>query len=550
MESVREQFEICRTILKLLDGSISPEEFKTFETLLRTRPDVRTFYLSIVETSAHFQQSPAVLQEDLTEEDEPENLLKQELWRSLAQMEQSSPAVKMDKAPSPPMPIVPASKQPATFRKSSLAPMAASLAAALMLLVYTHWTSLRDTQHGQILNAYQAVFDEQYDTSAGRSLGKETLRLQEGLLRIRTDQGAVVLLEGPCEFRLENDNQLFLIQGKLTADVPQIAAGFTVRTPSACLIDYGTKFGVLLDQFAKTETHVLEGTVEMRLGSDLRSSQKTLRLTAFQAASASGQTLTLIPPKVQEFTYQIPSPFETSALALKPTLYLRLKEKLPQTFADLTGKSALQIRFTSEPDAVPGPFSTSDSPSYALRLSPQTSIQIPNVQPIFENESGDYTVLCWLRLDTTAPQIIWAHQTAPKPSAEPETVYYRILRIDQEGKLEHTAYYPNRPPNARKVNSILSDRPLEAGRWYFVAVTHARGTRKLMYLNGRLCAQSVRPQEVPLEHYSQLSFGQSLEELGGGFSGEITDIVFFSRVLSEKEIRHLFQSAFRKREPL
>ena len=546
MESVREKFEITQTILRILDGSVSPEEFESFEKLLQTRPDVRTFYLSVIENTAQFQKTPGILQWELAEEDE-EGLLKQELWLSLAEMEQVSPAVRIKKESPTPLAPAPTPKPSSTFRKTSLLPMLASIAAALMLLLYTHWMPVRDTQHGQILETFQARFDEEFEQySPGASLGKQTLRLQQGLVRIRTEQGAFVLLEGPAEFRLENDNQLFLIQGKLTADVPKNAAGFTVRTPSACILDYGTKFGVLMDQCAKTEAHVLEGSVEMRLGSDLRTSQKAVRLTAFQAASASGHILALIPPKVQDFTYRIPSPFEASVQTLEPLLYLRLKEKLPQTFSDITGKSGLQIQFSSEPQIVQGPFSSPAGPSYALRMMPQQSVRISEVWPIFENDSGDYTVLCWLRPDSIEPQLIWSHRSAQNIPAVPENSYYRILRITEEGRLEHSAYYPNRRPDAQKVNSILSDRPLEPDRWYFLAVTHAKGALKLMYLNGRLCAQSARPQETPLERYTELSFGRSLDELGTGFSGAITDIAFFNRALSEKEIQHLYQTALRR----
>jgi len=39
MESIREQFEICRTIMRMLDGSLSPEDFEAFEKQLQNRPD-------------------------------------------------------------------------------------------------------------------------------------------------------------------------------------------------------------------------------------------------------------------------------------------------------------------------------------------------------------------------------------------------------------------------------------------------------------------------------------------------------------------------------
>ncbi len=548
MESIREQFEICRTIMRMLDGSLSPEDFEAFEKQLQNRPDTRTLYLAVIETCAQLEKSPNMLKWELAEESE-EGPLRQELWLSLAKMERCSPAVKIEEEPAPqPSPTpVPLSKKPPVFRKSSLMPMFASLAAALLLFLYTHWMPMRDTQYGQILETYKAVFaDEMDNEGSGKILGRQILRLEQGLIRIRTDRGSLVLLEGPSEFRLENDNQLFLIQGKLTAEVPPSGHGFTVRTPSACIIDYGTKFGVAMDQYAETEAHVLEGTVEMHLGSDVRSSQKNLRLTAFQAASASGQTLTPIPARPEEFTYRLPSAFESCVEALQPILDFRLKEKLPQTFCEITGKAGLQIQLSPNQEVVEGPFLQQGIRSFALRMTPGQSVRVLNVWPIFQNSSGDYTVFCWLRLDSIEPQLIWAHLTAQSTSNGPENAYYRILKISEEGKLEHMAYYPDRQGDSRKVNVISSPEPLQAGQWYWIAVTHAQGSRKCLYLNGRLCAQSERPQDTPLERYLRLSFGQTLKELEPGFSGAIGEIAFFDRAFSEKDIRNLYETALKK----
>ena len=108
------------------------------------------------------------------------------------------------------------------------------------------------------------------------------------------------------------------------------------------------------------------------------------------------------------------------------------------------------------------------------------------------------------------------------------------------------AYYPDRQRDSRKVNAISSREPVHAGQWYWIAVTHAQGSRKCLYLNGRLCAQSERPQDTPLERYLRLSFGQTLKELEPGFSGAIGEIAFFDRAFSEKDIRNLYETALKK----
>ena len=51
--------------------------------------------------------------------------------------------------------------------------------------------------------------------------------------------------------------------GKLAAEVPKAAIGFTVQTPQAVVVDLGTDFGVSVDAQGVTEAHVFAGTVEV-----------------------------------------------------------------------------------------------------------------------------------------------------------------------------------------------------------------------------------------------------------------------------------------------
>jgi len=47
----------------------------------------------------------------------------------------------------------------------------------------------------------------------------------------------------------------------LTANVPSQAVGFTVQTPWATVVDYGTEFGLSTEQTNGVEVHVFEGNV-------------------------------------------------------------------------------------------------------------------------------------------------------------------------------------------------------------------------------------------------------------------------------------------------
>ena len=56
---------------------------------------------------------------------------------------------------------------------------------------------------------------------------------------------------------------MFLKSGRLTAEVPPAASGFTVNTPRLNAVDIGTRFGVNVEENGDSELHVMEGEVEV-----------------------------------------------------------------------------------------------------------------------------------------------------------------------------------------------------------------------------------------------------------------------------------------------
>ena len=83
------------------------------------------------------------------------------------------------------------------------------------------------------------------------------------LIEIHLDSGIEIVIEAPASFQFRNATRLELFDGKLAADVPKGAEGFTVVTPRGEVIDLGTRFGVSVSE-DNVETHVFEGEVEVR----------------------------------------------------------------------------------------------------------------------------------------------------------------------------------------------------------------------------------------------------------------------------------------------
>ena len=95
----------------------------------------------------------------------------------------------------------------------------------------------------------------------GAALRGERHEIKAGTVELLTARGARVVIEAPAEFRFETAQRLRLTRGRLAADVPLSAKGFTVMTPSGDAVDLGTRFGVDVPVVGAAEVHVFQGKV-------------------------------------------------------------------------------------------------------------------------------------------------------------------------------------------------------------------------------------------------------------------------------------------------
>lgn len=100
---------------------------------------------------------------------------------------------------------------------------------------------------------------------AGQSLPTGWLRLSSGAVQIEFARGARVVLEGPAEFQLISENQAELRTGRMRAQVPEPAKGFTITTPGMVVVDRGTEFACSVPALGAPEVHVFVGEVDLNL---------------------------------------------------------------------------------------------------------------------------------------------------------------------------------------------------------------------------------------------------------------------------------------------
>lgn len=172
-------------------------------------------------------------------------------------------------------------QQPETPAPPSIADSSVNEQPAVAPIVAT----LINTQDAQWEDAFgggQAAFLERGDDlRAGRLL------LRQGVVELAMRRGTTVILEAPCEVDLMHESELFLRNGKLAATVARQDQRFTVRTPTADVVDFGTQFGVRVHLDGGTDAAVFEGKVELREKQDDDASTEPSRFQALRAGWSS-----------------------------------------------------------------------------------------------------------------------------------------------------------------------------------------------------------------------------------------------------------------------
>jgi hypothetical protein len=96
---------------------------------------------------------------------------------------------------------------------------------------------------------------------AGDTLGSDLLRLESGVVELTFSTGAKVAVEGPAQFKVNGVNGLELLAGKISAEVSGKAHGFSVKSPTANVVDLGTRFGEIVNSEHATEVDVFQGRI-------------------------------------------------------------------------------------------------------------------------------------------------------------------------------------------------------------------------------------------------------------------------------------------------
>ena len=152
-------------------------------------------------------------------------------------------------------------------RRWPLAWAAAGAAAAITLLAAVAFSAKGTLFRRPVATLVQAEnckwAGSDLPTAVNSQLSPGTLALVEGIATLKFKNGATVTIEAPTKLQIVNAMHCRLIEGSLTAEVPEPAHGFTVDTADLKVVDLGTRFGVTAGSAGNSQVRVFDGEVEI-----------------------------------------------------------------------------------------------------------------------------------------------------------------------------------------------------------------------------------------------------------------------------------------------
>jgi hypothetical protein len=367
---------------------------------------------------------------------------------------------------------------------------------------------------------------------AGSALRGEACEIKAGMVELVTARGARIVIEAPAAFRFESAQRLRMTRGRLSADVPPAAKGFTVVTPSGDAVDLGTRFGVDVPAVGSPEIHVFQG--EVIANASVAKSRQSLRggdaVTMDHGASAARELRSSAFIQSEELTeltaglasgQRLRSDAEVAALRRDPSLIALLdfeSDRLPEgTYRMAQGRW-------------PG----SRAPEF-VSVGDHMQLDVGG-----DREWPQLTLMAWVRIDRLGEPYQsllhtdgWnsnfgqVHWMINRNTTMRLALFGNTLAPDSD---ERDGYPDSRTP-------VLP----EQGRWVHLATVYDATARTVrFYLNGEFDKQTRQAIAHPAR-LGRVQIG-NWNRQDRKLSGRIDELVLLGRAMTDAEI-HALHSA-------
>jgi hypothetical protein len=389
--------------------------------------------------------------------------------------------------------------------------------------------------------------------SVGEALEPRWLRLKAGVAQIEFYNGARVLLEGPVEFQVVSAKEAFCRSGKLSAEAPPSAHGFCIRTPQLNVVDLGTAFGVDVSS-SGSAVQVFKGEVELH---DQLVSNHYLKEGEAVSVAPNGVPHYFLASHVgfmsiselehasfEEQLKRHQSWLSFSAqLNTDPSLVVHFDFEKLTPYEDLLHNSAANTLVGDATIVGCSLGSGRWQDKNALEYSGVSSRVLLNVPGEFKS----LTYAAWVRvnsLNNYYNSLIMC-DGFKDGAAHWQILFNGVVRLGVANTNSSTAH-----AHDTHYDTPVIFTPERLGQWiHLAAVYDAVAKRVTQYVNGEVVMSQPLQFETPLRlgptqigNWNRGDYTVDVAPIRN-FSGRMDDFEFFSRPLSDNEIRALYQES-------
>lgn len=417
--------------------------------------------------------------------------------------------------------------------------LSGALAAALLIVVAVWITGpKRDSDRAiadsansvaELITRVDAVLKKNSADWSHDNLPVGEFQLERGLVDLRFDGGVSVFIEAPATFAVVSGKRVVLHNGRLSANVPPEGVGFTVETPEAEVIDFGTEFSVDVAT-GTSEVHVFEGLVRVQPRSPSNGEPvDAVDLHTSQAVKIEGATET--PVEIELATDRFIRTFDES------------RRRYARTVKRFEALAFYRMAIRDQglacvPEQYSGVVLTGDGkrPPHARGVFAGGSLRVladsvgrgGRVDTSPPLQTGQFTLTAFVYLEAKARDGIVATNIQNDGGNF-------ALALDEKGILRATIR-----GNDGNLLSVSSDASVELRTWRHIVMT-VDGQRFCLYEGGRLDA-SLPCQPLADSKADVLWFGTDADGVSL-WDGRIDEVALFDRALSEAEVTELYQAA-------
>ena len=538
--------DLDQLIAAWLEGRISESESEALQNLLRESEEARERFLAMSSLDAGLRQL-------------------------------SGGDLELPSKPIPQTPIVaPVAKSNSFFGWANLLKLATAAALVLMVGKQAYEFGLQNASSPAVAAAVEAdertisghatlrrVAGIKWQDSAiafreGDVLPAGTIKFREGVAEIDFFCGATVIVEGPAEMNLESDWALRLVEGRLRANVPPAARGFTVKVADSEVIDLGTEFALDVTG-SNAWVEVVDGEVKLKGGAHDGAHLKTGEghsLSGAKADKVSFKNLSTfkdVKRRHDEEQSGLLENWKSSVTELEQDK--RLIAYYPvglhqggRSIANmaLTG-SGLDAKLVGLVELGDGRFGSETTGLGFSRPGSRARVRI-------DGDWQKFTFVCWARIDSLEHKYNALFMGDGYENGEPH------WQLHKDGKMMFSVMVDDTPGSGRgklpdsRLHRIYYTKPIwdvsQSGQWMHLAATYDPELRTVrQYVNGTEVSNEpiqddffvdklrIGPAEIG-------NWGQPLRESPWfairNLNGAIDELAIFDAALTAEEIKVLY----------